>query len=94
MTAQPARKLYYSPREVAEARGCSGEHVRRMILRGELKAVRNGNRYKVPASELQRLGGAAVAGHEALSSAPERNETVRELRRLYAEMGRLLAEIE
>jgi excisionase family DNA binding protein len=96
MTARPVpEQLYFTTYQVAQRLGCTPQHVRDLIDEGKLSGERGlGRKILVPASELRRLAGDDAPGHEALSSAHERDDTVRELRRLHAEMGRLLATLE
>lgn len=63
MTATPAR--YHSPDEVAEMLGLHVRTVRRHIREGRLQAVRIGNRYRIPATQLT---GPATAADDATTA--------------------------
>ena len=45
----------YSPDDLAERWGCSGELVRAMIRRGEIAHFKLGKLYRIPASEVERI---------------------------------------
>jgi excisionase family DNA binding protein len=93
MTAHTApAPLFYSVTEAAQVLGLSPANVRDRCNRGELGAIRYGKLWKLPRNVIDGMAGGADHGHEAVSS--ERDEKVRELRRMHAEMGRLLAELE
>lgn len=55
-TTSPER-VAYTPAEFAEATGAKVKAVRQHIANGEIKAVKLGNRYYIPISEVSRLFG-------------------------------------
>lgn len=55
-------RFAYTPDELAERWGCSGNHIRAMIRKGTLPAFRLGKLYRVPAS--------VVEEYEACENAP------------------------
>jgi excisionase family DNA binding protein len=93
-TAQP-RQLFYSTSEVASLLGCSGEHVRQLIARGEIRQHDGlGRKILIPCSEVARLAGTdEPPGHEVVSSS-QHSEIIRELRHKFAEIGLLIAQLE
>lgn len=52
---EPFAKLVYSVRETAELLGVHANTIRRAIERGELRAVRLGDRVLIPRNEIWRL---------------------------------------
>jgi len=51
----PAERISFSVQEVAEAHGLHARTIRRMIDRGELRAIRFGAAVRIPKSEIERL---------------------------------------
>lgn len=95
MAAEPIERLFCSTSEAAKALGVSGQHVRDMIERGELKGTRLGTKILVPIAELRRLAGEPIeTAHEDVSSRNEREEKIRELRQVLARAQTLLADLE
>lgn len=96
MTAQPLpSKLYYTTREAAAVLNCTPQHVRDLVDDGKLRANRElGRKILIPVDEIKRCAPDVVPSLEALSSAADRRDVVRELRRWLAEGQRLLAELE
>jgi excisionase family DNA binding protein len=58
-------RLYFTIAEVAELFNISTKTVRRLIARGELRAVRIGGKHLIPATEVARLQESVEAGHGA-----------------------------
>jgi excisionase family DNA binding protein len=52
-------RLAFSLKHTAVLADCSVNHLRNMIRSGELRAVRLGNRWRIPKAELLRLCGAS-----------------------------------
>lgn len=97
MTTRALPQMFYTTREAAQALGCTPQHVRDLIAEGKIRCERGLTRRTIliPAAEMHRLApDAAVPGHEAVSSAPDNRDAVRELRRWMAEGARLIAELE
>lgn len=96
MTAQLVTPQKYTLAELAKVARCSTQALRDRIDRGTLVAERGvGGKWLVRADEAHRHGWyaeATVPGHEVVSSAPERDDAVRALRRCIATMGIALAE--
>lgn len=50
--------------QVAQALGTTSQTIRNWITAGRLNATRIGNRYRIPQSEVERLGGLAARSGE------------------------------
>lgn len=48
-------RLAYSPAELAEAIGCTRQHVHVLMTRGDIRFVKLGRLTRIPASEAARL---------------------------------------
>lgn len=93
MTVQRVPQLYYTTREAAAMLGCTTQHIRDLIEAGKLRANRDlGRKILIPADSLRQHG--TLPAEEALSSGADNRDVIREMRRLYAEMGMLLAQLD
>lgn len=56
----------YTPDELAERWGCSGNHIRSMIRRGTLPAFRLGKLYRVPVAAVEEYEACADAASPSI----------------------------
>ena len=57
MTVPTEHRLAYSPAELAEALGCSRQHIHNLIVRGEIRSIKIGASRRISAAEVTRLLG-------------------------------------
>lgn len=55
MSSSSVDRLAYSPTEVAEAFGCTRQHIHNMLARGELKSIKLGRKRLIPAEVVEQL---------------------------------------
>lgn len=84
MTLQSAPpQLAYTVRTAARMLDVSPQHVRDLVKAGTLRRVEGcGRNWAIVAADVHALAGGDTPSHEALSSRHERDDLVRELRRL------------
>lgn len=98
MTSDAAIRWTYTASEVADRIGISAQTVREMCRSGRIRTVPFGRLRLIPVSEVQRILGEPVPGHEMPDTGRaerEENERLRrELRRLRDELDKLIGDEE
>lgn len=58
----------FSPKTLSERWGCSKQHIRNLINRGELSSFKCGNLLRIPSCEVQRIESLNFTGERGMSS--------------------------
>ena len=94
MTAARPSPLFYSTGEAAALLGLSPNKVRAIWREGRLQGEQFGRLLKLTRASVHSFAGEGPPLHEIPTGSPELRSHIREARRLHAELGRVLADLE